>query len=342
MSRDIDPEIEKAVRKSKRTHGKSAAGEDDVSSHAPRTEGHEDNAAHLTEAVKKHRKRKESPTGPDASLAAGEPAAAPVTDDDQPKKSRKQKRRANPETAAALPEEADRKHKRSERKGETDNETLVSPEGIEPRREDGRKGKKKKKKVEGEQAGDADEVQETKKTRKKKPKDADVVEGCEENAKKKRTHREDEDANIHEPTTSTKKHKKRKHEFAEFVVPGEDESLSEQACKALEYAFSQFQDPASWKFNKARQNWLIRNIWSEEAIPEAHMPLLTRYLANVQGGAREALVKTCHEIAAEASSGKEAKPSLEPQSSPVAGDVACDKHHRAVKLLAVLEPGRSM
>ena len=29
--------------------------------------------------------------------------------------------------------------------------------------------------------------------------------------------------------------------------------------------------PKKWKFNKARQNWIVRNIWSPEAV---------RYLTN--------------------------------------------------------------
>ena len=62
--------------------------------------------------------------------------------------------------------------------------------------------------------------------------------------------------------------------------------------------------PSRWKFNKARQNWLIRNVWSSEAVslfsldvwfddkmlyqvPEIYFPLVLRYLANVQGGCRE-------------------------------------------------------
>lgn len=35
---------------------------------------------------------------------------------------------------------------------------------------------------------------------------------------------------------------------------------------ALDYAFTQFEEPDNWKFNKARQNWIIRNVWSEEAV----------------------------------------------------------------------------
>lgn len=35
---------------------------------------------------------------------------------------------------------------------------------------------------------------------------------------------------------------------------------------ALEYAFLQMNRPSKWKFNKARQNWLIRNVWNPEAV----------------------------------------------------------------------------
>ncbi|KAF9057291.1 hypothetical protein BJ165DRAFT_1419601 [Panaeolus papilionaceus] len=51
--------------------------------------------------------------------------------------------------------------------------------------------------------------------------------------------------------------------------------------------------PAKWKFNKARQNWLIRNIWSPENIPELYMPLVCKYLSEVQGGSREKLKASC-------------------------------------------------
>ncbi|KAF8351162.1 hypothetical protein F5887DRAFT_195633 [Amanita rubescens] len=86
--------------------------------------------------------------------------------------------------------------------------------------------------------------------------------------------------------------KKRKGE-TKVSDPAQDKSLSEQSLKGLSYAFSQYCNPAEWKFNKARQNWLIRNIWSPEMIPDEHMPLLLWYLKNVKGGARDALVKTC-------------------------------------------------
>ncbi|KAG9219237.1 hypothetical protein CCMSSC00406_0001647 [Pleurotus cornucopiae] len=75
--------------------------------------------------------------------------------------------------------------------------------------------------------------------------------------------------------------------------PSEDEALSEQARKALIYAHSYVRYPDSWKFNKARQNWLIRNIWSDELIPETYFPMSVKYLSSVQGGIREALIQAC-------------------------------------------------
>ncbi|KAG6911730.1 hypothetical protein DXG01_007980 [Tephrocybe rancida] len=97
-----------------------------------------------------------------------------------------------------------------------------------------------------------------------------------------------------EPTTTldVAPKKKRKNKTG-FSDPSEDASLSEQSQKCLSYAFLQFHRPSKWKFNKARQNWLIRNIWSKEMVPEDHLPLLFGYLAKVQGGVRENLLQSC-------------------------------------------------
>lgn len=78
-----------------------------------------------------------------------------------------------------------------------------------------------------------------------------------------------------------KKHKNRTN----FTDPREDTQLSTQSRKgahysvalakldgflllstALEYVFTQMNRPSRWKFNKARQNWLIRNVWSSETV----------------------------------------------------------------------------
>ncbi|KAH9843988.1 uncharacterized protein C8Q71DRAFT_730839 [Rhodofomes roseus] len=137
------------------------------------------------------------------------------------------------------------------------------------------------------------------------------------------------------------KKKKRKRGKTDLPNPAEDESLSEQASRALQYAFNQFDDPGSWKFHKARQNWLVRNLWSQQAIPDAHMPLLTRYLAGIQGGAREALAKTCRDVLAEDTN----KPAAETEGAEATADEAEQpstavvdelKRVRATAVLAVL------
>ncbi|KDR83392.1 hypothetical protein GALMADRAFT_235499 [Galerina marginata CBS 339.88] len=117
--------------------------------------------------------------------------------------------------------------------------------------------------------------------------------------KKRKRRAEDVDDNQEAGSTSLqagtvegppkKKHKNR----TGFADPREDTNLNNQSRKALEYAFTQMNRPSKWKFNKARQNWLIRNIWAPEALPEVYFPLAVKYLAAVQGGSREKLTQTC-------------------------------------------------
>ncbi|KAI0722978.1 hypothetical protein C8Q76DRAFT_721163 [Earliella scabrosa] len=136
------------------------------------------------------------------------------------------------------------------------------------------------------------------------PQPADGSKEDKKKKEKKKKHKGDgnaEEAEGDAPKTTEadgngKHKKKRKHRPSSGLPdPSEDESLTDQARKALQYAFLQFDDPSSWKFNKARQNWLIRNVWSDEAVPESYVPLVERYLQGIQGGARETLVKSCRE-----------------------------------------------
>ncbi|CAK5262615.1 unnamed protein product [Mycena citricolor] len=100
--------------------------------------------------------------------------------------------------------------------------------------------------------------------------------------------------------------------------------------EALSYAFYRFRKPSKWKFSKAKQNWLTRNFWSESAIPESHVPLVTKYLSNVQGGVRENLLKNCQSILSPAS-----EPPAETETKTPAPDVL--KQTRAQLLLDSLE-----
>ena len=43
---------------------------------------------------------------------------------------------------------------------------------------------------------------------------------------------------------------------------------------ALSYAYLHAEDPDKWKFNKARQNWLVRNVWSDTEVSEAVLSVL--------------------------------------------------------------------
>ncbi|WFD34055.1 hypothetical protein MCUN1_000883 [Malassezia cuniculi] len=91
--------------------------------------------------------------------------------------------------------------------------------------------------------------------------------------------------------------------------PATFEGLSEGAQKALVYAQAYTQTRQEWKFSKPRQNWLIRHIlWSpaihsaavlaaESDVPEAgawvpdeYVPVVSVYLASVQGSALQRLL----------------------------------------------------
>ncbi|KAG1791443.1 uncharacterized protein HD556DRAFT_1386579 [Suillus plorans] len=80
--------------------------------------------------------------------------------------------------------------------------------------------------------------------------------------------------------------------------PSVDESLSNQSRKALSYAYARFEDQLNWKFNKAKQIWLIKRLWSEEMIPEKYFTLVTKYLADVKGGIRDNLIQMCNSVVA--------------------------------------------
>ncbi|KAH0839729.1 hypothetical protein J3R83DRAFT_668 [Lanmaoa asiatica] len=67
-----------------------------------------------------------------------------------------------------------------------------------------------------------------------------------------------------------------------YPDPAIDESLSEQSCRALSYAYGRCRGIDDWKFNKAKQNWLLRNVRSEQAVPENYIPLVIKYLKLIE------------------------------------------------------------
>ncbi|KAJ9478219.1 hypothetical protein PHBOTO_001784 [Pseudozyma hubeiensis] len=108
--------------------------------------------------------------------------------------------------------------------------------------------------------------------------------------------------------------------------PNTDLRLSGQAKQAIQYAQIYIKDKSQWKFNKAKQNWLLRNALSvppsdydaflarkqvesssaaedsedaaeegENFVPEDFVPVVTAYLTSVMGGARLRLIESLKE-----------------------------------------------
>ncbi|ADV22000.1 nucleolar protein [Cryptococcus gattii E566] len=83
-----------------------------------------------------------------------------------------------------------------------------------------------------------------------------------------------------------------------------DSSLSDQAKKNIFYAhlfaLSQSPSPApntpSWKFSKAKQNWLMRNIFNHIEVPETYFEVVLGYLKTTQGHSRNTLVEQAKKI----------------------------------------------
>ncbi|KAJ9119529.1 hypothetical protein QFC22_003238 [Naganishia vaughanmartiniae] len=92
-------------------------------------------------------------------------------------------------------------------------------------------------------------------------------------------------------------------------TPEEDASLTEQAQKGIQYAWlythrnlkslpegGAKDDGTYWKFNKARQGWLWKNVWNEEIIPSKYVELVIGYLSSMQGQARQKLMEEAQKI----------------------------------------------
>ena len=111
--------------------------------------------------------------------------------------------------------------------------------------------------------------------------------------------------------------------------PNTDLRLSDQAKQAIQYAQIYAKDKSQWKFNKAKQNWLLRNALSvapsdydaelarkqdgkadpaegedkdgeqeeegENFVPDDFVPVVTAYLTSVMGGARQRLIESLRE-----------------------------------------------
>lgn len=119
---------------------------------------------------------------------------------------------------------------------------------------------------------------------------------AEEKRKRNNQHPNEVESTERQSTDEPPKKKRKSKKKLDFPNPSGDATLSEQATKALSYAYAQICNPPSWKFNKAKQNWLSRNYWSDMAIPDPHLPLAIKYLSGAQGAARENLLAACQKV----------------------------------------------
>lgn len=155
----------------------------------------------------------------------------------------------------------------------------------------------------------------------------------EEKSKKRKNKKRRSHDNTEEAPPRTFSSDGDENDFLSFD-PSSDASLTEQNCKALSYAYQRFYSPSLWKFNKAKQNWLIRNIWSEQAIPDKYTPLVRQYLMGLKGAIRQTLTETCK---SKMKPSDEAAPGAESQADSIQGSSSISTiDSRARSLLAAL------
>ncbi|XP_069839982.1 protein cholesin isoform X2 [Dendropsophus ebraccatus] len=64
---------------------------------------------------------------------------------------------------------------------------------------------------------------------------------------------------------------------------------------ALQYLESWSNKSPEWKFQKARQTWLLMNMYDAEKVPAEHFKKLLPYLVGLKGSARETTIKKAEE-----------------------------------------------
>ncbi|KAL1946701.1 hypothetical protein VTO73DRAFT_14805 [Trametes versicolor] len=308
-----------------------------------------DAAVARAEKPRKSKKaRTDNPAADDAQETADNRAAVSGAEDiPAPKKEKKSKKRKHAEAEVELAEgdaEKPEKKKKREKVETAVVEDVEQSPVTEPKSSKKAKGKKRKAEEASEEvvgAGKAvaedSDVDPAAQSEPRPPK-------REKRDKKRVQNIQRDEVDVGDAASSSKPQKKRKRRSASgFPDPTVDEALSEQAQKALDYAFTQFEEPDKWKFNKARQNWIIRNVWSEEAIPQTYLPLASKYLQGVQGGAREALVKSCRDAIEAPQPTAEPAAAEESKVARVESESAKDSHtKRTVKFEVPATPSNTV
>ncbi|QRW19268.1 hypothetical protein RhiXN_00674 [Rhizoctonia solani] len=167
-----------------------------------------------------------------------------------------------------------------------------------------------------------DSTQKEKKRKKKQHEDANTCE-----AKAAEPGRKDETSNL-----------KDNIRIADVPIPYTN-PLTDESCLAYAYQYAQHVSLSSeseraakqpWKFNKARQNWILRNVIEPATIPDSYLPISLIYVQNIQGGARNELKKTCKVIKKQAKNSK-ASPSSDSNGSKPEADQPSEAKSESTK-----------
>ncbi|EKM80471.1 hypothetical protein AGABI1DRAFT_106643 [Agaricus bisporus var. burnettii JB137-S8] len=237
----------------------------------------------------------------------------------------KNKKHQDKEEGDASINESEKETRKKEKKGkknkseaQKDDVVVVEEDAVTPKRE------KKNRKRNIEMNDDEADTITLPKKKKRKTRKADEQES---NDSKERIESKSAEGDEKEtPKTTRKKSKKSRKNKTGFVDPEQDKEtdLPEQASKALSYAFRRFHEPNNWKFNKAKQNWLVRNLWNFQSIPEKYENLVVKYLSAVQGNTRENILKICKDTLNQNTTSEASEASEIPDKSVSAGGPIID------------------
>ncbi|OCF57063.1 hypothetical protein L486_05922 [Kwoniella mangroviensis CBS 10435] len=187
-------------------------------------------------------------------------------------------------------EKKDKKRKRDTDEVEQEQEPQAEQQSVEVEQVD-----ETSKIVEQQQDGDGERIEKKSKREKKDNKD-----------KKKKTKLEKALEAEATAENNSSDHAKIGEEEGGAKGIFEDGSLSDQAKKNIYYAhlYSISRQPGvegelegvNWKFSKAKQNWLIRNIFSADEIPDKYVELVLNYLKTIQGLSKTNVIESANKI----------------------------------------------
>ncbi|XP_056018477.1 uncharacterized protein LOC125670802 isoform X3 [Ostrea edulis] len=137
---------------------------------------------------------------------------------------------------------------------------------------------------------------------------------CEEKRKKKKKHRlqhveegtdgennetlssEKAESNEMEEEKKSHKKKKEKKKKSNSVQDTPEPELVKADKQASEYLHQWASNKESWKFQKVRQVWLLKNMYSEDKVTNDDFTILLRYLDGMKGRSREVTAEQAEKI----------------------------------------------